>query len=260
MRSDEIRSLLHFDEASPKYASLYERRDAPAHSFRARLRKTHALLGDGPLGKLLDVGGGPAVYFDRFKKQVESYDLVDISPGMIEMAQKIDSGNVPLRCHLGSVYCLPFPPDSFDTVLAAGLLEYLDDPWRGLEELARVARSDARIVVSFPNARGVGRRVSKIVYRFFGRSNPFGREFTAAEVAEAAARIGVDWIASNSYNAQLVPWPLTWRMPGVAYVSAELFEPLLTWSDRAWGSGFNVQFRKAARACTSSPQVHFAVN
>jgi ubiquinone/menaquinone biosynthesis C-methylase UbiE len=260
MRSDEIRSSLHFDEACAKYASLYGRRDAPAHSFRARRGKTHALLGDGPLGKLLDVGGGPAVYFDKLKEQVESYDLVDISPGMIEMAQKIDSGNVPLRCHVGSVYCLPFPPDSFDTVLATGLLEYLDDPWMGFEELARVARSGARIVVSFPNAHGVGRRVSKIVYRSFGRSNPFGREFTAAEVAEAAARIGVDWIASNSYNAQLIPWPLTWRMPVVAYLTAELFEPLLTWSGRLWGSGFNVQFRKPATARTGSQQVHFAVN
>jgi SAM-dependent methyltransferase len=218
------------------------------------------LLGDGPLGKLLDVGGGPAVYFEKLKKQVESYDLVDISPGMIEMAQKIDNGNVPLRCHVGSVYYLPFLSDSFDTVLAAGLLEYLEDPWMGLQELTRVARPGARIVVSFPNARGVGRRVSKLVYRSFGRSNPFGREFTAAEVAEAAARIGIDWIAINSYNAQLVPWPLTWRVPGLAYVTAELFEPLLTWSGHLWGSGFNVQFRKPATARTSSQQVNFAVN
>lgn len=47
-----------------------------------------------------------------------------------------------------SVYALPFEDDAADVVLCLEVLEHLDDPARGLAELARVARG--RVVVSVP--------------------------------------------------------------------------------------------------------------
>lgn len=48
-----------------------------------------------------------------------------------------------------SIYELPFPDDAFDLVLCLEVLEHLDQPERGLAELARVARRD--VVLSVPH-------------------------------------------------------------------------------------------------------------
>ena len=47
-----------------------------------------------------------------------------------------------------SAYELPFERDSFDTVVCCEVLEHLEDPARGLAELARVARR--RVLISTP--------------------------------------------------------------------------------------------------------------
>ena len=126
LRDAELRSASHVDEGSRQYAAGYEERSSAGHSFRARRSKTQSLLGKGPLGDLLDVGGASGVYFDALKSQVTSYHILDVSPLMISQAQNIKSESVPLFCHLASAYSLPFPDGHFDTVLAMGVLEYLD--------------------------------------------------------------------------------------------------------------------------------------
>jgi len=47
-----------------------------------------------------------------------------------------------------SIYALPFAAGSFDLVVCCEVLEHLDDPGRGLAELARVA--ERRVLVSTP--------------------------------------------------------------------------------------------------------------
>ncbi|MCH9685641.1 MAG: class I SAM-dependent methyltransferase [Deltaproteobacteria bacterium] len=47
-----------------------------------------------------------------------------------------------------SIYALPWPDDAFDLVLCCEVLEHLQDPARGLAELARVARR--HVLISTP--------------------------------------------------------------------------------------------------------------
>src|SRR6202051_636913 len=96
IREDDLRSADHFDEGAQTYAAGYQERSSSGHSFRARRSKAHALLGQGPLGDLLDVGGASGVYFDALKSQVNTYHILDVSPLMISQEQKIKRGNVPL--------------------------------------------------------------------------------------------------------------------------------------------------------------------
>ena len=105
------------------------------------------MLENKKLGDLLDVGGGPGVYFPLFKNRIKSYYLVDISSKMIENAEKHDFTNVPYFCTIGSVYNLRFNNDQFDTVLAMGLFEYLDSPEIALNNIIRVTKSNGNILV-----------------------------------------------------------------------------------------------------------------
>ena len=191
MRSDDLRSAKHFDEGADTYAAGYKGPTCAGHSFRARRSKAQALLGKGPLGDLLDVGGASGVYFDALKSQVTAYYIVDISPLMISQAKRLEHGGVPLYCHLASAYMLPFPDKSFDTVLAMGVLEYLDEPWKALEEMARVAKPGGVILVSYPNVHSPMRRLSQLIYRCFRQPAPFSasRLFSVGEVRKAAASL-----------------------------------------------------------------------
>jgi ubiquinone/menaquinone biosynthesis C-methylase UbiE len=246
LRGDDLRSARHFDEGAHKYAAAYEERSSAGHSFRARRSKAHELLGKGPLGDLLDVGGASGVYFDALKKQVNTYHILDVSPLMISQAQQIKSGNVPLFCHLASAYKLPFPDEHFDTVLAMGVLEYLDQPWKALEEMARVAKPGGVILVSYPNVQSPMRRVSQMIYRFFRKPSPFAGSlvFSLGEVREAIAPLKLKEICVKGYNAQLIPFPLTWYLRRLSYYLGEALEPFLGRVGNLWGSSFIVKCEK----------------
>ena len=246
MGFDDLRSAKHFDEGAATYAAAYEERTCAGHSFRARRSKAQALLGKGPLGDLLDVGGASGVYFDALNSQASVYHIVDVSPLMISQAKKLKHGSVPLYCHLASAYTLPFPDECFDTVLAMGVLEYLDHPWKALEEMARVTKPGGVILVSYPNVHSPMRRLSRLIYRCFGQPSPFSASqlFSAGEVQRAAASLKLKQICINGYNAQLIPFPLTWRLGRFPYYLAEALEPLLGRVGNLWGSSFTAKCEK----------------
>ena len=104
MRTDDAKSATHFDEIAKEYTGYYSAASTSGHSFRYRRSKCCALLGAGPLGDLLDVGGASGVYFEALKSQVTTYHIVDISPLMVKLAEQIPNDGVPLFCHLASAY------------------------------------------------------------------------------------------------------------------------------------------------------------
>lgn len=249
IRADDLRSARHFDEGARDYAAGYEEHTSSGHSFRARRSKAHALLGKGPLGDLLDVGGASGVYFDALKSQVTSYHILDVSPLMIEQARNIKSGDVPLFCHLASAYKLPFPNEHFDTVLAMGVLEYLDEPWKALEEMTRVVKRGGVILVSYPNIQSPMRRLSQVAYLCFRKASPFGasRVFSIGEVRKASASLKLKELCVQGYNAQLIPFPLTWRLRRLSYYVSEVLEPFLGKVGNLWGTSFIVKSEKLDR-------------
>lgn len=248
MRTDDAKSATHFDEIAKEYAGYYSTASTSGHSFRYRRSKCCALLGAGPLGDLLDVGGASGVYFEALKSQVTTYHIVDISPLMVKLAEQIPNDGVPLFCHLASAYKLPFPDGHFQTVVAMGLLEYLDEPWKALAELARVTKPGGVLVVSYPNAHSPMRRMSELIYRCFRRPAPFASHmFSVEECRAGAAPLALKEVCINGYNATLVPFPLTWKLGRLAYWQAAACEPFLGPCGNLWGTSFTVKYEKIAR-------------
>lgn len=62
---------------------------------------------------------------------------LDGSAGAVQIAGRLNPGR---RFAAGDLYALPFPNRSFDLVVCMEVLEHLDAPRRGLDELARVSR------------------------------------------------------------------------------------------------------------------------
>lgn len=64
----------------------------------------------------------------------------------------------------GIAETLPFPDHTFDRVLCHSAIDHFADPERGIREMARVVKSDGRLIITFVNYGGVAPRVSRGLY------------------------------------------------------------------------------------------------
>ena len=118
-----------------------------------RYRNVITLLKDalaGLAGKMiLDVGCGDGVLSYLLAKEKAIVSGIDNQEIAIRFAKKKTSGtNIDFR--VGSAYELPWDENSFDAVVSSDVIEHLQDTKRYLEEIKRVSKVDAVVVISTP--------------------------------------------------------------------------------------------------------------
>lgn len=94
-------------------------------------------------GTVLDVGGGDGYQARLMREAGATVTVLDVSPLRCERARALGFDAV-----VGDAVGLPYPADSFDTVVLGEVLEHLADPGEALAEAFRVSRG--RVVVSLP--------------------------------------------------------------------------------------------------------------
>ncbi len=97
---------------------------------------------------VLDVGCGEGFTLERLRKakigkHLEGVDYLDLA---IKLGKK---EHPKLILKKGSIYDLKYKANSFDVVICSEVLEHVDDPQKGLEELVRVSKK--YVVLSVPN-------------------------------------------------------------------------------------------------------------
>lgn len=102
------------------------------------------LLGGIEPGSVLEVGCGPGDLSEALSLDGARYLGTDLSTAEVHHASATYPGR---RFASASIYELPFEEDQFDTVICCEVLEHLDDPEKGLAEVARVCRRHALISV-----------------------------------------------------------------------------------------------------------------
>lgn len=119
---------------------------SPDEPVEAALAK---VLGDGPLGSLLDVGTGTGRMAELFAPRARRVTAFDKSPEMLRIArarlQLLPADSTELV--QGDFTALPFAEADFDTVLFHQVLHYAQEPETVLAEAARVTRSGGRVAV-----------------------------------------------------------------------------------------------------------------
>lgn len=97
-------------------------------------------------GSVLEVGCGRGLFVRRLLREGVDARGVDADVGAVADANRIAPG----RFHCASPLALPFPDDSFDTLVACGALDPSDEREieRALAELRRVARRSVFLLVS----------------------------------------------------------------------------------------------------------------
>ncbi|PKU22517.1 ArsR/SmtB family transcription factor [Telmatospirillum siberiense] len=125
----ELRSL-HIDEREVECALL-------------------ALLGDGPVGDLLDVGTGTGRIVEMLGPRARSAEGLDASREMLSVARsRIEAAGLS-NCLVrqGDMYHLPYDQGAFDLVTIHQVLHFSEDPGRAIAEAARVLRPGGRVAI-----------------------------------------------------------------------------------------------------------------
>ena len=101
--------------------------------------------------RILDIGCGVGYMIETFRQvaEVETVGL-DISFESLSISKDNVGGNFVL----GNAEKLPFKNDSFDKLLIADVLEHIEDDHHALDEVCRVGRDGAVLVISTPALEG----------------------------------------------------------------------------------------------------------
>jgi len=138
-------------------------------TWKRRMLQKMALGGGA---RMLDIGCGTCVLEERYPLTASQVVGIDITNGMIRLAQQKGLGSVSLL-GLADAEHLPFRDESFDLVVSCYVPKYCDTR-RFVEELARVLKPGGRVAVyDFTRPRGpLAPLINLYVYGFmpvFGR-------------------------------------------------------------------------------------------
>ncbi|MEX1162455.1 MAG: class I SAM-dependent methyltransferase [Nitriliruptor sp.] len=141
MTPDELQLAFHEVECrtyDERFGIAYDQRSAREAAGEAR-----RLLGDGPLGRVLDVGCGTG-YLGlglAVTGRTDDLHLVDLSPGMLDRAAtNARSLGVTPTFTRATAADLPYADGTFDAVVSRGVLHHLHDVPAALAEWRRVVR------------------------------------------------------------------------------------------------------------------------
>jgi SAM-dependent methyltransferase len=149
-RGDQVRRL--FDAKAPGWAAKY----APHGALTGRLDqmtssvRSHTLAG----GMILDIGCGTGELARELAAGGFRVTGTDISAEMLGRARTEDGRGAVRWVRLDARWTtLPFTARTFDAVVAASVLEYVDDPGGVLSECARVLAPGGVVLLTVPDVR-----------------------------------------------------------------------------------------------------------
>jgi ubiquinone/menaquinone biosynthesis C-methylase UbiE len=219
------------------YAASYDDWGPTARYFHSRLYAVEEALRACSGGTLLDAGCGPGMMVRR---------LLDTRPGDFQitacdrskaMINEVVAQTTPVddvSVTVAHLEDLPFDDESFDVVLAMGVLEYADAP-SALREFARVTRPGGLVVITMLNPLSPYRLFEWGVYwparRLVGRLERLVG--VPAERRHGAARTGIRAIPSARLRRMMHEVNL-WPDDVVYYDLNALVPPLDRVARRRW--------------------------
>jgi ubiquinone/menaquinone biosynthesis C-methylase UbiE len=151
---EQNRTRQHFDEHSDYWRDVYEHdRSYAGYTLQKQHRFVIDMVQQTPNAKrILDVGCGAGVTMIELAEKGYAVSGLDIAPKMIELAQA-EAQRRQLQCDfkVGLAESLPYPDQSFDVLIALGLLGNILDDKPVLKEMVRVLKPGGRLLLTMPN-------------------------------------------------------------------------------------------------------------
>jgi len=108
-----------------------------------------------PTGSVaLDAGCGPGFLTKALHEYNYKVTALDTSPEMLRLTRSLfknESLQTMPTFQEGNIEDLPFEDGTYDIVLSAGVIEYLDNDFKALREFSRVSKDNAALILSVTN-------------------------------------------------------------------------------------------------------------
>ena len=151
-----------FDSSAAYWREVYRDEGLQGLIYRERMEAVLRWVQDLNLpadAAALEVGCGAGLLAAQLAKRNLRVVAVDASKEMVKLARDhaVETGSSSrLRVMQAEAHELPFAPETFDLVLAVGLLPWLHDARRGVAEMVRVLRSGGWLIVTVDNRARLG--------------------------------------------------------------------------------------------------------
>ncbi len=104
------------------------------------------------ISRILDIGCGAGITAAELATGGYKVTACDIAPGMVERAQSTTrERDTTVNLCVARAEALPYPPESFDAVIALGLLSNVRDDAAALREMYRVLRPGGLLLATVAN-------------------------------------------------------------------------------------------------------------
>ena len=107
-----------------------------------------AMLGDGALGALIDIGTGTGRMLELFGAQAESALGIDRSSEMLRLARAKLQGRDNTDLRQADLYALPMPDGAADVAILHHVLHFAQQPGAAVAEAARVLGAGGRLLIA----------------------------------------------------------------------------------------------------------------
>jgi len=106
-------------------------------------------LGQGPVGRLVDIGTGTGRMIELFGRDAASALGVDRSPEMLRLARVklAEAGFAKAELRQGDMYALPLASGGADTIIIHQVLHYAQQPGAAIAEAARLLAPSGRLLI-----------------------------------------------------------------------------------------------------------------
>ena len=251
----------YFDEVALKYASRYAAASPGGLALRVRQQRTLELL-DLRGGKVLDVGCGSGVLFERLIDLDCEVWGVDPAPNMIEQCRTRFGNHTRVHPAVGDATSLPFPSNFFDAVTCLGVIDFIQADDLAISEMIRVVKKDGTVLVSFSNLLSPYtawrnfvfypsvKRLRPTYYRLARRPPPpslvssIRRLYTVRAATELLSKHGAIMTDVTHYYFNIFLSPLDEFFPRWAMIMTENLERLRFGLLKWLGGGFIIKARK----------------
>lgn len=147
-----------FDDSSTFWSDTYQAKDA--HGINVRQRQAAALsyvdeLSLPRTARVLEIGCGAGFMAVALARRGFAVEAVDHAPAMIELTQihaKQTGTANRIRASIEDVHELRFEDESFDLIVALGVLHWLHHLRKAMIEIVRVLKPGGYVVLNIPRS------------------------------------------------------------------------------------------------------------
>jgi 2-polyprenyl-3-methyl-5-hydroxy-6-metoxy-1,4-benzoquinol methylase len=197
----------YFQAQSSYWKDIYASSGPQAEIYRLRQAIVLAWIEGldlAPGSRVLDVGCGAGFLSVELAKRGLRVDAIDPAEAMVELTRRYaeESGVTELlSVGIGDVCDMDFADDSFDLVVALGVIPWLERPALAIREMARVTRPGGHILLTADNRK-------RIIYLLDPKMNPILAPLRR-NIKSILGRIGIlhepqDRIIENLYDIHYI--------------------------------------------------------